>query len=52
MVAETIRRRYPALPGRLIRSGRRRRLRLPRDRPWAAGFLGALERLRAVALRT
>ena len=52
VVAETIRRRYLALPGRLIRSGRRRRLRLPRDWPWATAFLGALERLRAVALRT
>jgi hypothetical protein len=51
VVAETIRRRYLALPGRLIRSGRRRRLRLPRDWPWAAGFLVALARLRAVALR-
>ncbi len=43
---------YLALSGRLSRSGRRRRLRLPRDWPWAMGFLGALERLRAVALRT
>ena len=45
----------PALPGPARaphRSGRRRRLRLPRDWPWATGFLGALERLRAVALRT
>jgi hypothetical protein len=52
VVAETIRRRYLGLPGRLTRSGRRRRLRLPRDWPWAAGFLVALERLREVALRT
>jgi hypothetical protein len=52
IVAETIRRRYLSPPGRLTRSGRRRRLRLPRDWPWATGFLVALERLRAVALRT
>jgi Transposase DDE domain group 1 len=52
VVAETIRRRYLGLPGRLTRSGRRRRLRLPRDWPWAAGFLVALARLRAVALRS
>jgi hypothetical protein len=52
VVAETIRRRYLAAPGRLTRSGRRRRLRLPRHWPWAASFLAALERLRTVALRT
>jgi Transposase DDE domain group 1 len=51
VVAQTIRRRYLALPGRLTRSGRQTRLRLPRDWPWAAGFLVALARLRAVALR-
>jgi hypothetical protein len=51
VVGETIRRRYLALPGRLVRSGRRRRLRLPRRWPWAAGFLIALARLRAVAPR-
>jgi hypothetical protein len=52
VVGETFRRRYLAPPGRLVRSGRRRRLRLPREWPWAAGFLLALARLRAVALRT
>jgi hypothetical protein len=51
VVGETIRRRYLCLPGRLTRSGRRRRLHLPRHWPWAEGFLAALERLRAVALR-
>ena len=51
VVAETIRRRYLSLPGRLTRSGRRRRLHLPRGWPWATGFLLALTRLRAVALR-
>jgi hypothetical protein len=51
VVGETIRRRYLCLPGRLTRSGRQRRLHLPRNWPWAAGFLAALERLRAVALQ-
>jgi len=50
IVAKTVRRRYLTLPGRLTRSARRQRLHLPRDWPWAAGFLGALARLRAVAL--
>jgi DDE family transposase len=52
IVAETIRRRFLCLPGRLTRSGRRWRLHLPRGWPWARGFLLALTRLRAVALRT
>lgn len=50
IVAKTVRRRYLTLPGRITRSGRRTRLHLPRDWPWAAGFLTALGRLRAVAL--
>jgi hypothetical protein len=36
------------LPGRLARSGRRLRLRLPRDWPWASEFTAALVRLRAL----
>jgi hypothetical protein len=52
VVAETVRRRFLCLPGRLTRSGRRWRLHLPRGWPWAHGFLLALTRLRAVALRT
>ena len=36
------------LPGRLARSGRRLRLRLPRDWPWASEFTAALTRLRAL----
>jgi DDE family transposase len=51
VVAETIRRRLLCLPGRLTRSGRRTTLHLPRGWPWAQGFLLALLRLRAVALR-
>lgn len=50
IVAKTVRRRYLTLPGRITRSGRRQRLHLPRDWPWAEGFLAALVRLRAVAL--
>jgi hypothetical protein len=49
IVAKTVRRRYLTLPGRITRSARRSRLGLPRDWPWAEGFLGALGRLRAVA---
>jgi Transposase DDE domain group 1 len=52
VVAKTIRARYLALPGRLTRSGRRAQLHLPARWPWAEGFLLALARLRAVALRT
>ena len=50
IVAKTVRRRYLMLPGRITRSARRQHLHLPRDWPWAEGFLGALVRLRAVAL--
>jgi hypothetical protein len=51
VVAKTLRRRLLAVPGRLTRSARRRRLHLPTDWPWATQFLGALARLRAVPLR-
>lgn len=49
LVAESVRRRYLALPGRITRSGRRSRLHLPRSWPWREGLLGALGRLRALA---
>src|SRR5712692_5204847 len=52
IVAKTVRRRFLTLPGRITRSGRRRRLHLPRDWPWAAGFLSALARLRTLTLTT
>jgi hypothetical protein len=52
LVAKTFRRRLLALPGRLTRSARRRRLQLPRDWPWASQFLQALARLRAVPIPT
>jgi hypothetical protein len=52
VVAKTIRRRLLAMPGRLTRSARRRRLHLPTDWPWADQFLRALTRLQAIPLRT
>lgn len=51
MVAKTLRTRLVCVPGRISRSGRRRRLHMPRRWPWAAAFVSALERLRAVALQ-
>ncbi len=51
VVAKTIRRRLLALPGRLTRGGRQRRLHLPARWPWATEFGAILERLRAVQLR-
>ncbi|HJR51692.1 MAG TPA: IS1380 family transposase [Gemmatimonadales bacterium] len=52
IVAKTVRRRYLTLPGRITRSGRRQRLHLPSDWPWAEGFLAALGRLRTLAAPT
>ena len=46
--ARTLRRRLLALPGRLVRSGRRQTLRMPARWPWAQDFLAALTRLRAL----
>ncbi len=45
---KTLRRRCFSLPGRLTRSARRRHLHLPAAWPWAADFLLALARLRAI----
>ena len=47
---KTLRRRYLALPGRLTRGSRGRRLALPRAWPWQEQFLAALARLRALPL--
>jgi hypothetical protein len=52
MVAKTLRRSLPALPGRITRSARRYRLHLPADWLWAAWFDLALARLRCVAYAT
>ena len=46
--ARTLRRRLLTIPARLARSGRRIRLRMPADWPWASDFLTALARLRAL----
>ncbi|MCA1680452.1 MAG: IS1380 family transposase [Actinobacteria bacterium] len=50
IVAQTLRRRYLTLPGRITRSGRRRTLHLPARWPWRKRFTQALMRLRALPL--
>ncbi len=50
VVAKTIRRRFVAVGGRLTRSARRFRLRLPARWPWREAFMTALGRLRALPL--
>jgi len=48
IVAQTIRRRYLTLPGRITRSGRRSTLHLPTRWPWRHAFTQALQRLRTI----
>jgi hypothetical protein len=50
IVAQTIRRRYLTLPGRITRSARRATLHLPARWPWSESFTKALARLRAIPL--
>jgi hypothetical protein len=50
VVAQTIRRRYLTLPGRITRSARRATLHLPARWPWREDFTHALARLRAIPL--
>lgn len=50
IVAQTLRRRYLTLPGRITRSGRRTTLHLPARWPWRQRFTQALARLRAIPL--
>jgi Transposase DDE domain group 1 len=50
-VARTIRTQLVALPGRIVNRSGRHTLRLPARWPWAATFLTALERLRAIPIR-
>jgi Transposase DDE domain group 1 len=50
IVAQTLRRRYLTLPGRLTRSARRATLHLPARWPWRDNFAQALARLRAIPL--
>jgi hypothetical protein len=47
---KTLRQRYLALPGRLTRGSRGRRLALPLAWPWQEPFMAALARLRALPL--
>ena len=50
--AGTRRRQLLQIPGRLVHSARRWTLRLPARWPWAADFLDALTKIRALPLRT
>jgi hypothetical protein len=45
---KTLRRRYLNIPGRMTRSGRRDKLHLVADWPWADQFLEGLNKLRAI----
>ena len=49
MTVKTLRRRLFSAPGRVVRSGRRVWLRLPRHWPWAADFLTVLGSLRSLS---
>jgi hypothetical protein len=49
--AATLRRAIFTMPGRLVRSGRRRRLRLPEHWPWAEQFATALAAITAITAR-
>jgi Transposase DDE domain group 1 len=48
VMTKTVRRRVYTVAGRLVRTGRRVILRLPRRWPWAGQILAALDRLRAL----
>jgi len=47
----TLRRAIFTMPGRLVRSGRRRRLRLPKNWPWADAVSTALNAVTAIPQR-
>jgi len=49
--AATLRRKVFTMPGRLVHTGRCRRLRLPANWPWADPVLLALTRITAIPLR-
>jgi hypothetical protein len=49
--AATLRRKVFTVPGRLVRSGRRLTLRLPKSWPWATAIKQALEKIQAIPLR-
>ncbi len=49
--AATLRRHIFTVPGRLVRTGRRRHLRLPHGWPWAETISTALTAILAIPLR-
>ena len=49
--AATLRRKVFTMPGRLVHSGRRRRLRLPERWPWAVAITTALDRIIQIPMR-
>ena len=49
--AASLRRKVFTMPGRLVRSGRRRHLRLPTSWPWAQAITTALNSITAIPLR-
>ena len=49
--AATLRRKVFTMPGRLVHSGRRRRLRLPQRWPWAAAITTALDKIIQIPMR-
>src|SRR3954468_8239290 len=49
--AATLRRKVFTMPGRLVHSGRRRRLRLPESWPWAVAISTALDRIIHIPMR-
>jgi Transposase DDE domain group 1 len=49
--AATLRRAIFTMPGRLVHSGRRRRLRLPQHWPWAEAFNTAMAAINAIPAR-
>ncbi len=49
--AATLRRKVFTMPGRLVHSGRKRRLRLPDSWPWAVAIATALQRITAIPMR-
>jgi hypothetical protein len=49
--AATLRRKVFTMPGRLIHSGRRRRLGLPKSWPWAAAITTALNTITTIPMR-
>jgi len=49
--AATLRRKVFTMPGRLVHSGRRERLRLPENWPWAVAITTALNAIIAIPMR-